>query len=297
VKGKSTSSAGSYFKQMTMPLNAALPAARPARHWPIRPGEERVPVRAIPSERVADTRSVIPGNRVDPAAREKTVKPDIPGNDASSIMDTRPESKRLLGPSSPSLPAAAPTEEPDGEPDYPSGELPRSHSIQFANPQPPNQNRVEEDRVEVEEANNKSSGTFSTMNAERSEIAVRDEPVALEKSSVPVRNFRMDNEHHRGRAINLEPSLTEPSLTEPSSTGLSSTGLSSSMRQTGQAGESTVHIGTIEVRVISNEPPRPTVIAQPAEPRAKAPAAGPSRSSAAGSLARGLQSPFGLRQG
>jgi len=290
VKSKSTTPAGSYFKQMTQPLNTALAAIKPARHLPIHPGEGRVPVRPSPPQGGPDTGAQTPGIQTGRRRSEKPAGPETRRNPVSSMdMPPQSESKRLIGPSSPAFVTGAASQRQDAqsvvedEPVYYTGEPPRSQGIELPQPQ---------FGVEAEERTWRSGSpnpvkpmedsAVSREDTRQSELPVRSAPANLEKTSTRVRDSVTDGDHNRDRASDVEPSLFERSLVRTPE---------------GQSGGSTVHIGTIEVRVISKEPLRPPVVPQFVDQRGPATSAGQSRGSAPGSLARGLQSRFGLRQG
>ena len=290
MRGKSTTPAGSYFKQMTLPLNTALAAIKPARHLPIHPGEGRVAVRPSPPQGGPGTGAQATGIQAGQPRSEKPGGPEIRGNPVSS-MDTpaQSESRRLIGPSSPAFVSGAASQRPDAhpvvedEPVYYTGERPRSHGIELPQPQ---------FGVEAEERNWRSGSpnpvkpiedsAIGREETRQSELPVRSAPASPEITSTTERDSITDGDHNRGRSSDVEPSLLERSLIRTPE---------------GQSGDSTVHIGTIEVRVISKEALGPPVVPQLVDQRGQATSAGQSRGSAPGSLARGLQSPFGLRQG
>jgi hypothetical protein len=282
----------SYFRQIAMPQSTGLPVLRPARRWPTRPGEERVPAPA--SVRESKPAGVASAQQPGTAEKPQNVQSAAgPGETSASVV----------------FPA---------DQNFQRDEInitPKKEAIELANepliPQPSelaehenlNDVMVPDSRIELKRTEDRYSENSEVTNVHR-EIIKPAIPGTIESRSPGNRhagrpdtstNLRDRENDEVGRDRFFEPTalsdLPETEWREPSRPRQQMR----SARSNGDRGGNSIQIGSIEVRVVTPAPVQPPPN-RPQTPQPVQPMRSGSGHQSSGKLARGFRGSFGLRQ-
>ncbi len=278
-KGQGTR-AGGYFRQIAMPLNSPLPVLRPARRWPVRPGEDRIRPEKF------STGETSPPSRGMKQNLPQLGPPGALGGQQEPASDET-ESFRAEAP------------RPSASPEIAAPILTRSADSQTKN-QSPSPIYKDAGKSPV----HPSAESFGTMSsgetASSSATSTKGEQIAeanLARISSPV----VDASASRRETARVSESFTKPIYEINAADDAGNRPLefqfedetrpAAPRRMSGR--QDKIEIGSIEVRIVNPSPALPAVAPPP--PRLRPMAGGTTSSS--GSLARGLRGPWGLRQG
>lgn len=286
-KGQGTR-AGGYFRQIAMPLNSPLPVLRPARRWPVHPGEERVRSEISPAEIIQSSsgmkqnssRLELTGGALgesrerarDDIFQAETPRPSAMSETAKPLSTARSDSQRQNQrhiykdkAENPVRPAKASAVISPGE--ATSLSVSRTSSI-----------APETHSTKGQEIAEKSLGSISSQAVDVSVRKSRNETASvLESSSKPIYESNVADEAGKQHLEFPLGDETRPAFSH----------------RIGER-QDKIEIGSIEVRIV-NPTPSLSAVAPPAAPRLRPMAGGAASSS--GSLTRGLRGPWGLRQG
>jgi hypothetical protein len=261
----------SYLKQVANTLPNQIPTLVPARRWPLRPGEVTGPPLHAPT---------IPAVRLDRSLRPETVSAPMRPEQRSAV-ETRisGEGREQSG----TLNRLSPVHETASLKGLNQKEslTGQAHEAGHSTGVRPRDTLGEVSRVESEINVNSTQRVESTFEDTRTMPTGR---TSLSHDLEPASEG--PNRPSPVAFPSFSPSIPDPSTarTHPVGSQPAQPRRSGTDKQSSERMEAAVHIGRIDVRV------QPPVVVSPA------PMAEPQRNSPADRLARGLTTPFGLRQ-
>ena len=300
MKGQKRTSAGSYFNQIAAPLRGDLAPLKPARRWPVRPGEERVRVSESVKVTEADAAQSQRGGKLELVPSQR----DDPGHAGKQHGKEPPEKSEFIAVAIAEADVFEPSVDglPEGRlaPLHLEAESP--HSMHTNTPvvtaRPGGRIPTIDDAGQIgQPAFEANPGSVERVELRRSSRAARPE-VTKDASRQHLTGSKAAEPKLERSGSRSDP-LAENTWSEVDSAEPGRS-VEAGPRGGRQAAKEpmAINIGTIEVRVITPEPQRvPVMLPQPSPDPAHRQSSDRATHAAGGILARGFFSRFGLRQG